>query len=161
MPSVLTSRFDVWAILAACVVALGAALVAQFGFGLAPCHLCTLQRLPYAFAAFTMLMAGPEPRVRALMLSLAAVIFLVGTGLAFFHVGVERHWWESACSGGDTLAGSAGGLLAKLAQGGAAPACDSVPFDVFGVSIAGMNLIVSPILALFAANAAWRGWRNA
>ena len=144
----------------ACVLALGAALVAQFGFGLEPCHLCTLQRMPYAFAAFLMLLTGGGGRMRALMLGLAAAIFLVGAGLGFFHIGVEQHWWESACAGGETLSKSAGRLLAKLAQGKAEPACDSVAFELFGVSMAGMNLILSLALAGFAAFAARRHWRR-
>ena len=84
------------------------------------------------------------------MLILAALAFATNAGFAFFHVGVEAHWWESACAGGESLAKSAGGLLAKLKAGKPEPACDSVPFALFGVSIAGMNLIGSLVLAAFA-----------
>jgi len=144
--------------------ALGAALVAQFGFGLEPCHLCTIQRMPYAFAFLFALGAAVErgeSRQRAFLLGLAASCFAANAGFAFFHVGVEQHWWESACSGGESLSNSAGGLLAKLAQGKAAPQCDSVPFELFGVSIAGMNVIGSAILAVLATRAARRTWRQA
>jgi len=156
----MSGRLGPLAIFAACVAALGAALVAQFGFGLEPCHLCTLQRLPYAFAALVLALPATDGRMRAMLLGLCAAIFLAGAGLALFHVGVEAHWWESACSGGEKLATSASGLLAKLSAGKAAPQCDSVPFELFGVSIAGMNLIASPILALFSVWAARRAWRS-
>lgn len=154
------ARFDLMAIFTACAVALGAALIAQYGFGLEPCHLCTLQRMPYAFAALVTALTAYDGRMRAMLLGLCAAIFVTGAGLAFFHVGVEAHWWESACSGAEKLADSASGLLAKLAAGKAAPQCDSVPFELFGVSIAGMNVIASLILAAFAAWAARRAWRS-
>ena len=156
-----SSRFDVFVLFVFSAGALGAALVAQYGFDLAPCHLCTLQRMPYGFVLLLTLLVGPDPRQRALRLSLAALTFSVGAGLGFFHIGVEHHWWESACSGAEALSNNAGGLLAKLAKGGAEPACDSVPFELFGVSLAGMNLILSTLLALYAAVAARRAWRSA
>ena len=135
--------------------ALGAALIAQFGFGLEPCHLCTLQRLPFAFAAFVAILAsveGRDERLRAMLLAVVALTYATNAGIAFYHSGVEWHWWESACSGAQVLSGNAGGLLAKLKQGPEAPACDMVPFALFGVlSFAGMNLIFSPVLAAFAA----------
>jgi len=159
----MSGRAPALLLLAAAAGALGAALIAQFGFGLEPCHLCTLQRIPYAFAAIVAALAAIEAdhRGRAMLLGLCGATFATGAGLAVFHVGVEAHWWESACSGGEKLADSASGLLAKLSAGKAAPQCDSVPFALFGVSIAGMNLIASLILALVSAQATRRAWRSA
>lgn len=148
-------------LLFASLAALGAALVAQYGFGLEPCHLCVLQRMPYAFAALVALAALAERRdtsQRAFLLGVVAVALGVDAGIAFFHIGVEQHWWESACSGGENLANSAGGLLAKLRQGKAAPACDSVPFALFGISLAGLNLILSLVLTVYATLATRRTW---
>lgn len=144
-------------LLLASLAALGAALVAQYGFGLEPCHLCTLQRMPYAFAALVAMAAaaeGRDARQRGWLLGLCALAFSSDAAIAFFHVGVEQHWWESACSGGESLSSSAGGLLAKLKQGKAEPACDSVPFALFGISLAGLNLILSLLLTAGAALAA-------
>ncbi len=154
-------RFDPLLLLLACLAALAAALVAQYGFGLEPCHLCTLQRIPYAFAilfALAALAEGGNARQRALLLGLVALATGTDAALAFFHVGVEQHWWESACAGGESLSSSAGGLLAKLKQGKPAPACDSVPFALFGVSLAGLNLILSLVLTAYAAQATRRAW---
>jgi len=145
---------------AASAAVLGAALVAQFGFGFEPCHLCILQRIPYGFAAVFAMLAALETdrRLRALLLGACALAFFTDAGLAFYHVGVEKHWWESACSGSESLAKSASGLLAKLAQGKAAPACDSVPFALFGFSMAFMNLIAALALAQLAAFWAFFAW---
>jgi disulfide bond formation protein DsbB len=151
-------------LLLASLGALGAVLIAQFGFGLEPCHLCTLQRVPYAFAILVALAAlgeGRDARQRAVLLGVGAVVFATGLGLAFFHIGVEQHWWESACAGAQKLSTSAGGLLAKLKAGKAEPACDSVPFEIFGISLAGLNLLLSLVLTVYAALAACRAFRDA
>jgi disulfide bond formation protein DsbB len=154
-------RRDPLLLLLASLAALGAALVAQYGFGLEPCHLCILQRMPYAFAVLVALAALAERRdanQRAFLLGVVALAFGVDAVIAFFHIGVEQHWWEAACSGGENLANSAGGLLAKLKQGKAEPACDSVPFALFGISLAGLNLILSLILTVYAVLATRRTW---
>jgi len=144
---------------------LAGALTAQFGFGMQPCHLCLLQRIPYGCAIVLAAIAaadGGDLRLRALLLGVCAAVFATNAGIAFYHVGVEQHWWESSCAGGAArLATDAGGLLAKLKQGPAAPACDMIPFSIFGLSFAGMNLIASLVLACFAAWSARRAWRAA
>ena len=146
-------------VLLACLAALGAALVAQYGFGLRPCHLCLLQRVPYGLAALfaAMAVATPEEeRLRMLLLAVCAMLFAANAGIAAFHVGVERHWWESSCSGTGALAGSAADLMARLKAGPVTPACDSVGWTLFGVTMAGYNLVGSLVLAGFSTWAARR-----
>jgi len=140
-------------ILLGSAAALGAALIAQYGLGLEPCHLCVIQRMPYGFvilAALAALAERRDARQRGFLLGLCALALATDAGVAFFHIGVEQHWWEASCTGGENLASSAGGLLARLKQGKPAPACDSIPFALFGVSLAGLNLIVSLVLTAFA-----------
>src|SRR5262245_50727050 len=137
----MTGRLPPALLLLASIGAIAAVLIAQFGFGLEPCHLCTLQRIPYAFGILVALAAlgeSRDDRLRAVLLGVCALIFATGIGLAFFHIGVEQHWWESSCAGGESLSKSAGGLLAKLKAGKPPPACDSVPFEIFGISLAGL-----------------------
>lgn len=142
-------------ILLACIVALGTVLVAQFGFGLQPCHLCVIQRLPYAFAACFALAAIATPKRKCgLMLGVCALCFATNAGFAFFHIGVEQHWWAASCSGTGVLATTGAALLAQLASGPPPPACDALSFSLFGISIAGFNLIASLVLTAFASWAA-------
>lgn len=160
----MTGRLPPALLLLASIGALAAVLIAQFGFGLAPCHLCTLQRIPYAFAILVALAALGERRdgrQRAVLLGLCALIFATNLGLAVFHIGVEQHWWESACAGAQKLSTNAGGLLAKLKAGKPEAACDSVPFEIFGISLAGLNLLLSLVLTVYAALAARRAFRSA
>src|SRR5207245_11777628 len=82
-------------VLAARVAVLGSALLAQYWGGLAPCDLCLLQRWPWGIAIAISLIAivlGSRPALPWVALVLAAV-FVVGGALAFYHAGVERHWF--------------------------------------------------------------------
>ena len=159
----MTGRLPPLLLLFASIAALGAALIAQFGFEMEPCHLCTLQRLPHAFAilvALAALLEARDGRQRGVLLAILALIAASGAGLAFFHVGVEQHWWESACAEAEKLSSNAGGLLARLKAGKPAAACDSVPFELFGLSLAGLNLLLSLALTAYAALAARRAFQS-
>src|SRR4051795_5739938 len=89
-------------VLAASAIVLGAALTSQYWGGLVPCELCVLQRWPWAAAitiSIVALFAGHRPALRWVALVLG-LVFLVSVGLAFYHVGVEQHWFAgpSACT---------------------------------------------------------------
>src|ERR1700739_753071 len=95
-------------VLAASAVALGGALISQYWGGLIPCELCLLQRWPWGVAiviSFVAMMVGSRPALPWVALLLAAV-FVVSSGLAVYHVGVEQHWFAgpTACSGAATAA---------------------------------------------------------
>jgi disulfide bond formation protein DsbB len=133
--------------------ALAFALVAQYGFGLAPCVLCLYQRWPFVLTVLLGLIGlwlvrrGRSP---APVLLLAGLAFLVNAGIAAFHVGVEQHWWRGTaeCTGGFDAAASLEALKAQLL---AAPVvrCDEVAWSLFGLSMAGWNVLLSGALAVF------------
>ena len=135
------------AILAASLGALGTAFAAEVAFGLEPCRLCLYQRVPYAAAAIlAILMFGLPRRHLAAAVALTAGVFLAGAGIAFHHVGVEQNWWESAaaCGGALALPATTEELLAGLSP---EPPCDQPAWTLFGVSMAGYNLVASIALA--------------
>ncbi len=127
-----------------------ALLLAAFAFqylgGLAPCHLCLLQRWPHAIAVvlgLSLLLA-----MSRLTLALGALSLLVGAGLGAYHVGVEQKWWPgpTTCTAPDPGAIPAGDLLNQIL---ATPVvlCDQVAWSFLGISMAGWNAILSLILA--------------
>lgn len=144
------------AVLAAASAAI---LLAAFGFqylgGLPPCPLCIWQRWPYAIVivlglAGTALAAGrrpPRSTLRAL-LALCGLVFLTGTGIALFHVGVEQHWWAgtAACGGGTGSAASVEALRRQLLDQPVVR-CDTVAWSFLGLSMAGWNMLLSLGLA--------------
>ena len=147
-------------VLAASLLVLGAALLSQYWGGLIPCELCLAQRWPWRVAivaAALMWLAGDKIPLTAAALILA-LVFFVSAGLGFYHVGVEQHWFAgpTACT---ATAGSTATTIEELRQQLlAAPVvmCDQVQWSLFGVSMAGWNVVASLVLAGFcAATAAW------
>lgn len=129
--------------------ALAMAYTAQYGFGLEPCILCLYQRIPYAVVALLGAVGLAGPRWLVPVFALAVLTFAGGGVLAFYHVGVEQHWWASVagCGGGPTPATvSAADLLATL-QTKQPKACDEVDWTILGVSMAGWNVLFSTLYA--------------
>lgn len=145
-------------ILAASVGALAMAYAAEYAFGLEPCVLCLYQRIPYALAGVLglgalLLPAGPSGnRARSWVVMGAGFVFLAGAGIAFYHVGVEQHWWVSAasCGGGGGPGGEGPKTVAELQRmlsQKPPKACDEVDWTLFGLSMATYNVAVSLALA--------------
>ena len=72
-------------IAASAAAALLGAFVAQYGFGLRPCILCLVQRVPFALA-LALGLTGLSPRLtpewRRNLIALAGLVFLTNSGIA-------------------------------------------------------------------------------
>ncbi len=139
----------------ASIVALVSALVMQYGFGLPPCDLCIEQRWGFAgagaLAASGLLVHRIGISQRAMVLAVGAA-FLVTTGLALRHVGVEQKWWPGpeTCTATGADAQTTDELLEAIMN---APLvrCDEVPASLLGLSIAGWVVVSASVLAALAA----------
>jgi len=162
-------------ILGASAAILGAAFAIQFLGGADPCLLCVYQRYPYGVAivlsALALVLARGS-RAQPRLLGLCGAAFLASAGLASFHLGVEQHWWAgtAACAAGTGGAATTVVELKAMVASALRPRCDEVAWSLFGVSLAGYNLLASLALAslsLWAARAmrgrktAARGYRQA
>ena len=137
------------AILAASVGALATAYVAEVVFGIEPCALCLYQRAAYAVTGVLAVLAlSARPgTVQVATVGVCGAVFAAGAAIAFYHVGVEQHWWASAVCGGALAAGTS---LADMKAALSAPppkACDEVDWTLFGISMATYNVAVSLALA--------------
>lgn len=134
-------------------LALASALTAQYAFGLQPCDLCLFQRAPYAVTIIMGLTGlffatrGKNPKAAALAVFLSALVFAAGAGIAFYHHGVEQHWWVSFLQGCKVNLDPAN-LLAQI-EAATAVRCDVIPWadPVFNLSMAAWNAIMSAGLA--------------
>lgn len=149
------TRMIPFTVFAVSVFALANAYTAQYAFGLEPCILCLYQRVPYAVAGVLGLAALFVPSIRFRAVAVAGAAFLVGASIAFYHVGVEQHWWVSAAAcGAGGVPGDAGGprtvdeLRQMLMRGSPVKACDEVDWTLFGLSMATYNVPFSLALAL-------------
>jgi disulfide bond formation protein DsbB len=160
----LAARLVPFALLLASVAVVGAALLSQYVGGLQPCELCLYQRWPYYAVIVISAAAVALGRggFTAAVLALAALAFLAGAGLAFYHVGVEQHWFAgpSACTGATAGSGSLEDFKRRLLEQQVV-ACDQPQWWLFGVTMAGWNVAASLGLGLLCVAAlrrpAWRG----
>jgi disulfide bond formation protein DsbB len=137
----------------------GGALLFQYVGGLAPCELCLYERWPY-YAAIPLAAATATPRAapgdaRAAAL-LLVLLFAASTVLAFYHVGVEQHWFAgpTACTGAGGTAKTIDELRAQL-MAQQPVQCDQPQFSLLGTTLAQWNLAASLALAGLA-GWAWR-----
>src|SRR4029077_10356584 len=142
-------RFPIF-VLAASVAVLGGALASQYWGGLAPCELCVLQRWPWVvsivISAIAIRVSG-RLALSWVALTLAAV-FAVSGALAFYHVGVEQHWFAgpTACTGAATAADTVEALKARI-LGQMPVRCAAPAWSLWGISLAGWNLLASLVMA--------------
>ncbi len=147
---------------AAVVFAVGLATIGGFLFfeyvlGYPPCPLCLDQRMAFyvsvPLAALLWLGAGHGAARKVLLLGflVIAALMLWNTGLAVFHAGVEWKLWQGPtdCSGPLNSLGSAGGLMQKL-QSIKIVRCDEAAWRMFGISMAGYDVLISLFLAIAA-----------
>jgi disulfide bond formation protein DsbB len=148
-------------VLAVSAIVLGAALFSQYWGGLAPCELCILQRWPWAVAITIAIVALFVGRRRSLpwVALVLGLVFLVSAGFGFYHLGVEQHWFAgpSAC----TPSTAAPTTLEEMRQrilSAQVVRCDQPQWTLYGVSLAGWNLLASLVMAVICGGAFWYAW---
>ncbi len=139
-------------VLSASVIIIGTALLSQYIGGLQPCELCLYERSPYYAVIPLLLLAlvsGKSHIIRGAQI-LSVLIFAGSFALALYHVGVEQHWiaGPTACTGAIGDISSPEALLRAL-QEQQPIQCDVVQWSFHGLSLAGLNVIVSFALAAF------------
>lgn len=148
--------------------ALATAFVSQYAYGLQPCVLCVYQRIPYGIIIALGILGlwfnrHPKGKAPTVFMGLIALTFLADTVIAFYHTGVERHWWKSFLEG-CAVPNIEGNITDVLAQIEATPPvrCDEIPWTdpVIGLSMANYNVIVCLALALAALYATVLSRRN-
>jgi disulfide bond formation protein DsbB len=134
-----------------------ALLAGAYGFEhigeLVPCEMCWWQRwalFGVAFLAADALVLGRVARRSAALAPLARatgwlalLAMAANAGIALFHAGVEQKWWQglTRCTA-PPVAGDARSMMADiLAQ--PLVRCDAIPWQMFGISMAGWNFLIA------------------
>ncbi len=124
---------------------LGGALAFQYLGGISPCEMCLWQRWALVTALGLALLGWALGHSRS-VLRLAALAVLAGAGIAVFHVGVEQHWWQGITScAAAPITGSTAEVMGQIM---AQPLvrCDAIAWSLFGISMAGWNVLVSSVI---------------
>lgn len=130
------------------VAAIGsiAMLIGALGFehigDLPPCKMCYWQRYAHLAAAMIGVLVWVYPK--EVSFYLGALAAFVSAGLGGYHAGVEQKFWEgpTTCTSSPIGGLSTDDLLAQIMN---APVvrCDEIAWDLFGISMAGWNMIIS------------------
>lgn len=145
-------------LITSCTILL-AALSLQFIAGLPPCELCHLQRWPYVFASmFALLMLTMPKTVNGALVSnqilfVILLVFLFSALLASYHYGIEMQWWEgiSSCTNDIKSGDSLDELKTKLLSTPVVQ-CDQPAWQLFQISLAGYNALISLLLLAICAS---------
>ena len=119
---------------------LSGAYISQYGFGLFPCEMCWWQRWPhFAALAFSALSFVIVPQ--RVWVALAGLAIITSGLIGGFHAGVEYGWWQgiTGCSSLPSTIDVMDVNAAPLVR------CDVAPWDLFGISLAGWNFLISGI----------------
>lgn len=136
---------------------LAGAYGSQYIGGLYPCEMCWWQRYPHfeAVALATLAFFVANPVYRRALVALAALGILSSGLIGGFHAGVEYQWWEGLTACTSTISGSGDALLKSIMN---APLirCDTAPWTLFGISLAGYNFLLSTGGAIAILMSIWR-----
>ncbi|MFZ7090677.1 disulfide bond formation protein B [Primorskyibacter sp. 2E233] len=120
-----------------------------------PCKLCYWQRYGHVLAILVGAVALWRPI--APLLWIGALGAFSSSVIGLYHSGVERKWWEgpNSCTSGSIAGLTPEELTQKILE---APLirCDDIPWEMFGLSMANYNVLVSFVLALIWVAAARR-----
>ena len=148
------------------VLPLAIAIIAQFGFGLAPCHFCLLQRYPYLVviaAGVVSLLVHRGGLGWRLCVAFGICGLLATAALALIHTGIETGFLHY--TGGCVTAPLLNPTIEQIRTAiSAAPlvSCDQPMVQWLGLSMAGWNALWAFfVIALIGLQYRFEGKKNA
>lgn len=130
-----------WIVLVVPAFLLGGAYVGEYAFGLYPCEMCWWQRWPH-FAALALALLAFVASPRSLWIALAALAIIASGLIGGFHAGVEYGWWEGVTKCASIPVANGGSAIDAILDTPLVR-CDSAPWSLLGVSLAGYNFLIS------------------
>ena len=131
------------------IIALVSAFFIEYILGHQPCNLCILERIPYLLAIILVLLNYKFIQFEKFFILLLAIIFLAGTILSLYHLGIEQGFIEESLvcdlkSGSNLL--SKEEILKQLQE--KSISCKDVTFKIFGLSLTSYNILISLLITI-------------
>ena len=131
------------------IIALVSAFFIEYILDHQPCNLCILERIPYLLAIIVVLLNYKFIQFEKFFILLLAIIFLAGTILSLYHLGIEQGLIKESLvcdlkSGSDLL--SKQEILKQLQE--KIINCKDVTFKIFGLSLTSYNIIISLVITI-------------
>ena len=124
------------------------ALYIEYILGFKPCKLCLYQRIPYVIAIFISFI-GYSYFKNDKILIFIIIIFLISALISGYHYGIENSIFEefSGCTNNSLEIVDKAELLKSLNNN--VISCKDVNFKLFGMSLAGINLLFSLLIVIY------------
>ena len=131
------------------ILALASAFFIEYVLGHQPCNLCILERIPYLLALIIIVLNYKFVQLEKLFILLLFLIFLSGTVLSLYHLGIEQGFIEESLvcdlkNGSNLL--SKEDILKQLQEKNVS--CKDVTFKIMGLSLTSYNIIVSLLITI-------------
>ena len=133
------------------IIALVSAFFIEYILGHQPCNLCVLERIPYFLTIIIVLLIYKFIQFERFFILLLAIIFLAGTILSLYHLGIEQGFIQESLvcdlkNGSNLL--SKEEILKQLQE--KSVSCKDVTFKIFGLSLTSYNILISLIITISA-----------
>ena len=124
------------------------ALYTEYILGYEPCKLCLYQRIPYVISIFVSFV-GYNYFKNDKILFLIIITFLLSVLISGYHYGIENNIFEefAGCTSNSLEIVDKIEILNSLKENVAS--CKDVIFKLFGMSLAGINLILSLFIIVY------------
>ena len=141
------ARLAIWLSFLVPAALLGGAYTSQYGFGLPPCEMCWWQRYPHFVAlplgALAIIMMYNKQAAASIFAAISAFAMAVSGLIGAFHAGVEYGWWEGLTACTSVVQPEPGETYLEAVLRAPVVRCDVAPWELFGISLAGYNFLIS------------------
>ena len=124
------------------------ALYIEYILGYEACNLCLYQRIPFLVAIFVSFI-GYNYSKNDKILILIIIIFSISFFISGYHYGIENNIFDefSGCVNNSLNITNKAELLKSLNN--KIPSCKDVIFKLFGISLAGINFLLSLLIVIY------------
>ena len=131
------------------IISLISAFFIEYALGHKPCNLCLLERVPYGLAIILIISNYIFKISEKLIILLLILTFIFSLIISTYHFGIEQGFFdESAICGlkDSPELITKEDILNQLAE--KKVSCKDVTFRIFGLSLTGINIIMSLIITI-------------
>ena len=133
------------------IIAILSAIYIENVLGYLPCKLCIYQRIPFVVAIFICFLGYNYFKSDKILIALI-LLFALGAVISGYHFGIEKGIFEEygGCTNTNIDILNKEKILETL---GMAKNCKNVDFTVLGISLAGLNFLISLLIVLISVRA--------
>ena len=126
------------------LVSLISAYFIEFILGHQPCNLCLIERIPYGISMILIIIISIYQKNEKFFVLLLVLTFAFSLIISIYHFGIEKGFFEESAictikNFSETLTKE--DLLKQLNE--SIVSCKDVTFRIFGLSLTGINIIIS------------------